>query len=113
MNAELKRVEVQCATARQDDLTIEYASRGQLRSDWPQQFGEIPVQRFFIAALDQDLASVAKNQRTKSIPLRLEDPLSCAGQLFDTFGEHRQDWRIYRKIHILMISATSLFQALC
>src|SRR5439155_7421072 len=64
------------------------------------QLGKIPVQRFLVAALEEDLVAVAENERPKSIPLRLEDPIFALRQLADPLGEHRQDRRIHRKIHI-------------
>ena len=65
------------------------------------QFGEIAVQRFFVAALDQDLVAVAKDQRTKPVPLWFENPCSPRRYFGNSLGEHRQDRRINRKIHAL------------
>jgi len=42
--------------------------------------GEIAIQRFLVAALNQDFVAVAENQRTETVPLRLEDPLSARGK---------------------------------
>ena len=39
-----------------------------------EQLGKIAVQRFFIAALDENLVAIAEDQRAKAIPLRFEDP---------------------------------------
>ena len=43
------------------------------------QLRKIPVERLFVAALDKDFVSVAKYQRTKSIPLGLEKPILAFG----------------------------------
>ena len=63
------------------------------------KLGKVAVQRFFVAALDQDLVPVAENQRAKPIPLRFENPCSAGGQFADSLGEHRQDRRVHRKVH--------------
>src|SRR5207247_10169399 len=76
MNAELQCFEVERAISGNDDFAVDHGARRQLRSKRPQQFGEVPVERFFITALDKDLVAVAKNQRAKPIPFLLEDPLS-------------------------------------
>ena len=43
------------------------------------QLGKIAVQRFFVAALDQDLVAIAEDQGAKAVPFRFEDPVSPAG----------------------------------
>ena len=64
-----------------------------------EQLGEIAVQRLLVAALDQDLVSVAKDERAKSIPLRFENPFIARRQFTSSLGEHRQDRWVYWKIH--------------
>src|SRR5947207_7190614 len=55
MNAKLQCFEVERAISGEDDFAVDHGTRRQLRSKRPQQFGEVPVQRFFITALDKDL----------------------------------------------------------
>ena len=75
MNAELQRLEIEPAILGDDDFAIEHAAIGQLRPQRLEQLGKIAIQRFLIAALDQDLVPVAEDQRAKPIPFRLEDPI--------------------------------------
>lgn len=44
--------------------------------------------------------AVAKDERAKAVPLRLEDPSIAGWQLADSLGEHRQNRRIDREVHI-------------
>src|SRR5213083_3587295 len=99
MNAKLQCFEVERAISGDDDFAVDHGARRQLRSKRPQQFGEVPVQRFFITALDKDLVAVAKNQRAKPIPFGLEDPLSSSRKFSDALGKHRQNRRIDGKLH--------------
>ena len=99
MNAELQRIEIEPAVLGDDDFAIEHAAGRQLRPQRLEQFGEIAIQRLLIAALDQDFVAVAEDQRAKPIPLRFENPCSGGGQFVDSLGEHRQDRRVYRKVH--------------
>src|SRR6185312_15953097 len=63
------------------------------------QLREIPVERLFISALDKDFVSIAKHQRAKSIPLRLENPILTFRQFSNSLGQHRQDRRVHYKVH--------------
>src|SRR6476646_6908287 len=67
------------------------------------QLGKVTIQWLFIATLDQDLISVTKHQRAKPLPLRFENPVSLGWQFSDSFGQHRQQRRIYGKIHRFMV----------
>ena len=106
MNTKLQRIEVEPTILCDDDFAIKHAAIGQLRPERLEQFGEVAVQRFFVAALDQDLVSVAKHQRTKSIPFRFEDPCSACRQFANALGEHRQNWRVHRKVHTSILYCT-------
>ena len=64
-----------------------------------EQLGKVAVQRLLVAALDQDLVAVAKDQRAKAIPLRFEDPVAACRQFADSLGEHRQNRRVHGKMH--------------
>ena len=79
MNAELQCIEIEAALGCDHDFPIEHAAGRQLRAQRFDQLGEIAVQRFFVAALNQDFVAIAKDQRAKPIPLRLENPVLPAG----------------------------------
>src|SRR5262249_17262284 len=66
-------------------------------------------QGFFVAALNEDLVAVAKHQRSKSIPLRLENPISGGRQFAHSLGEHRQNRRIHWKLHAPRVNQFVLF----
>lgn len=76
MQAELQSVEVQFVILNDDDLSIEDAAGRQRSAYRVEQLGEVAVQWLFIAALNQDLITIAEQQRAKAIPLRLENPIS-------------------------------------
>jgi hypothetical protein len=85
---QLKRLEVEPAVAGDDDLTIEHAAAGQLCLQWINQLGEVSIQRFLVAALNEDLVAVAEDERAKAIPLGLEDPSLAWRELAHALGEH-------------------------
>src|SRR5581483_226322 len=62
---------------------------------------KVAVERLLVAALNQDVVTVAKYHRAKPIPLRFEDPLITTRQLRHAFREHRQDRRVNRQLHAL------------
>ena len=57
------------------------------------QLGEVALERLLVAALDVDLVAVAKDERAKAVPLRLEQPAVAVGQVGDALGEHRRNRR--------------------
>ena len=73
MNPQLQRLEVEAADIGDDEFAVEHTSRGKLRADRIEQLREIAIERFRIAALDQDFVAVAKDQRAKAVPLWFED----------------------------------------
>jgi hypothetical protein len=99
MNAELQGVEVEDFFLCDNDFAVEHTASRELGGDRLDQFGKVAVQRFFIAALNQDLVAIAKHQRAKAIPLGLENPSSGLRQLAHALGEHRQDRRVHGEIH--------------
>src|SRR5215470_4457221 len=101
MNTELQRFEVQRGFPRDDDFAVEHRASRQLLADRIEQLGEISVERFLVAALDQYFVAVSKDQRAKTVPLRLKDPVSFRRKLSDSFCEHRQNGRINGKFQIL------------
>ena len=79
MQAQLQRIEIKLILVHDDDLPIENAARRQRGTERIQQLRKVAVQRLFVAALDQNLIPVPKYQRTKSIPLGLENVLIAGG----------------------------------
>jgi hypothetical protein len=98
MNTELQGVEIETVLRRDNNFAVEGAARGQSRSQRIQKLGEIAIQRFRVAALQQYLIAIAKNKRAKTVPLRLVNPRSLDRQFTHSFSEHRQDRRVYRKL---------------
>ncbi len=96
MNAELQGIEVEHVVLRDDDFAVKHAADGQLRPERLEQFRKKPVQRFFVATLDQDLVPVVKHQGTKPVPFRFENPASADRQFADPLGKHRQNRRVHR-----------------
>ena len=77
MKAQLERVEIECALLRDHDFTIEYATSRKLLQYRIDQFGEVTIQRLFIAALNENLFAVAKDERAKAVSLGFEYPRAC------------------------------------
>src|SRR5256885_1411715 len=73
MEAKLECFEFQAIIGGDNDFPIQHTLRWHLRTKRPKQLGKIAIQRFSIATLDEDLVPVAKDQRSKPIPLWLED----------------------------------------
>src|ERR1700678_4269074 len=99
MYALLERLEVETARSGDDDLAVEHAALRKLLFEHRDQLGEVTVERFGVAALDQHLVAVAKHQRAKAVPLGLEAPGIAGGNFGDAFGEHRKHGRLDRKVH--------------
>src|SRR5512145_1653271 len=110
MQPKLQRVEIETAVCDYDDLAVEYAPFRQLRPQCHQQLGKVAVQRFFVAALNEDLVLIAENQCAEAIPLRLEDPASFLRQTADALCEHRQYRRVHGKIHAFRYTAWRRFR---
>src|SRR6266702_1439056 len=100
MNAELECVEVQSTSRCDHDFAVENATVRQLSPQRFHKLRKIPVQRFPVAALNQDFVGLAEDQCAKSIPLRLEQPVLSRGNFIHPFGKHRQDWRVHWKMHV-------------
>src|SRR5437868_12000091 len=99
MNAQKQRLEVEPASPDDDDLAIENAARGESRGERGDELGKVSVHRLLVAALEQDLLPVAKNQRPKSVPLRLELPALTSRQRVRRAGQHRREGRSKRQDH--------------
>ena len=90
MNPQLQSLKVQPAILGDHNLPIEHAPIRQLRPQRFDQLRKIPVQRFLIPALQQNFIPIPKNQSTKPIPLRLEDPVGPCGSSsmrFESIGK--------------------------
>src|ERR1700730_10622162 len=70
MNPKLQFLEVEAVVLGDNDFAVENASSGQLRAQRLEPLGKISIQRFRIAALNQDFVTVAEDQRAKPVPLR-------------------------------------------
>src|SRR5690242_16932697 len=101
MKTQLERVEIECTLLRDHDFTIEHATSWKLLQDWIDQFGKVAVQRLLVAALNKNLFAVAKDERTKAIPLGFEDPRACFWQLADAFCKHWKNRRVNWELHNL------------
>src|SRR5947207_647159 len=99
MEPQLQRIEVEPSLAGDDDFAIEHAALRQLRLQRVGELREVPIEWLLVATLDEQLISVAEDERPKAVPLRLEDPAVAGWQLSHSFGEHGQDRRIDRKTH--------------
>src|SRR5688500_5832101 len=99
MNAKLERIEIEGTVLGHDDLAVEHATRRQLLQYRIDQLGKITIERFFVTALDHYLVAVAKNKCAEAAPLWFKNPITSAWEITDTFGEHRQDRRVYGKLH--------------
>src|SRR5258708_37840984 len=99
MNAQLQRIENETSIARNDEFSIEYTFCRKLLSKRIEHFGEVAVQHFFFAALDEDLIAVAKDENTEAIPLWLVEPFSTRRHLVDALSEHGQNGRVDSKVH--------------
>src|SRR5689334_1882265 len=104
MKTQLERVEVERSLLRDHDFTIEHATSRELFQDWINQFGKIAVQRLLVAALNENLFAVAKDERTKTIPLGFEDPCACFGQFADALCKHWKNRRVNWELHNLFAS---------
>src|SRR5580698_7777812 len=101
MNTLLQRLEIKRTVARDNDLAIQRTASRQLRAQRLNQLRKIAIQRLSVAALKQNFAAIAEDQRAKSVPFRLEDPGFANRQLTNAPGEHRLDWRIHGELHAL------------
>lgn len=101
MDAELKCIEIEMTIVGDHEFAVENAFLGKLLAHRFKHLGEVAVERLFIAALQENLIPIAKYEDAKAIPLGLVDPVPLGRDLFDAFGEHRKDWRIYGDVHAL------------
>jgi hypothetical protein len=82
--------EVEPTRRRDHDLAIDDAARRQAREQGVVQFGEVAVEGMAVAALDEQCAAAAEDDRPKAVPLRLVD---VRGTIRDRVGHLRQRGR--------------------
>ena len=99
MNAQLKGIEVEPSFMGDDEFAVEHRLCGKLLAKWTDHLGEVSIEGLLIAALDEDLIAVAKDEYAKAIPLGLIDPFTLRGNFVDALSEHGKDGRIDGKVH--------------
>src|ERR1051325_4585738 len=93
MQAQLQQVKVEAVRRGDHDLAVDHAAVRQ-RADQPVvQLRKVAIQRLEIPALDVGVASAAKDDRAKAVPLRLEEEITAAWNLLGHLREHRLDGR--------------------
>src|SRR5581483_4651113 len=103
MQPKLQCVKVELIVFHDNQFAIQHTTLWQILTQRIEQFREITIKRFFIAALNENFIAIAKHQCAKPIPLGLENPIAFFGYVLDALREHRQHRRIDGKIHSLML----------
>jgi hypothetical protein len=99
MDAQLESAEVEVAVVGDDEFAIKDASLGKLVANGIEHLGEVAVKGFLVAALEEDLVAIAKDEDAKAVPFGLVDPVAFGGDGFDSLGEHGKDGRIDGELH--------------
>src|SRR3954462_10911543 len=99
MQPQLQEIEVKLVIFDDDNLAIEHAFWQQYRAQRRLQFRKITIERLFVPALDENLITITKHQRAKSVPLGLKDPIITFGQFSYTLRQHRENGWIDGKVH--------------
>ena len=99
MKTQLERLELETARTRDHELPVDDASLRKLGFHHLHELRKVAIERLRVAALNQHLVPVAKNERAKAVPLRLENPVAARRELEGPFREHREEWRIDGKPH--------------
>src|SRR5438309_5787411 len=99
MKSELKRIEIETFITRDDDFTIEHALFGQLGFQWIDELRKISIERFFVAALDENFVAIAEDECAEPVPFRLEDPSFAGWELADSLCEHWKHRGIDSEVH--------------
>src|SRR5688572_1819019 len=100
MESELERLELEPLLARDDNLAAQYAALPELRLQGIDYLREITIERLPVAALDENLVTVAEDEGAKAVPLRLEYPSFTGWQLTNSLCEHWEDRRIDSEVHV-------------
>ncbi len=103
MQPQLQCIKIEPIILDDYDFSVEHTTCGQRTTQRFQQLWKVTIEWLFVAALDENLISIAKHQRAKTIPLGFENPITLGGQFVHSFREHRQDRRIYWKVHTPMV----------
>src|SRR5687767_12619675 len=99
MDAQQQRLEIEPGSARDDDLAVDDAALRQRGGQRDDELRKVAVHWLLVAALQQDVVAVAKDQRSKAVPLGLELPPLAAGQGVRGAGQHGRERRSEGKPH--------------
>ena len=81
MQPHLQRIEVETVRSGDDNLTVHYTTVRQLAQKDVMKVGEIAIERTEVAALNEHVLAASKHDRSKAVPLRLEQqPLVGRGE---------------------------------
>jgi len=80
VEAQLERVEIEFVVSDNDNLTIEHATLRERGTQRIKQVREVAVERFLIAALDEDLVAIAEDEGAEAVPFGLENPIVAFGK---------------------------------
>src|SRR5207245_4790012 len=94
MDPQEERLEVEPVLARDDDLAVEDAALWERGAKGRLELGEVPIERPQVATLDVDLVPVSEDERSETVPFRLEGPDVPFGKRFRKLGQHPLDRRL-------------------
>jgi len=99
VDSQLEGVEVEVATIGDDEFAIEDALFGKLLTERREHLGEVAVEGFLVAALEEDFVAVAKDEDAEAVPLGLVDPVAFGRDGVDALGEHGEEGRVNGELH--------------
>src|SRR5207249_11729245 len=97
VQAQLQRLEVEPALARDHVLPVDDAARGKAGQEGRLELWEVTIEGFQVAALKVDTVAVAEHDGAEPVPLRLEEPAIALGQLRRGRRQHRLERRLDRE----------------
>ena len=97
VNACLQGLELQSARARDDQLAVDHAAFRQLFKQRRGEFRKVAVHRLQVAALQQQVVTVAEHEGAEPVPLRFEQPAVAARDAVHPLGEHGPHRRRHRQ----------------
>src|SRR5262245_28787747 len=92
MEPQLERIEVEPPRRGDHNLAVDDGSFRKPVDKRLMQLGEVTIQRTQIAALNVDVALGAEDNRSKAVPLGLEDEAAAGRQRICQLGQHRLNW---------------------
>jgi len=95
MQAQLQGVEVEAARGGDDDLAVEHAGLREALEQRVVQLREVAVEGAQVAALEEDICTVAEHDRAESVPLGLVEPARAGREAVGEPGEHGLDRRFH------------------